>query len=82
MRSKFLSLGKSDFVKGLYMFVGSAVFGSLYLKMQEGGFSVWTTDWIAVGKDAVDISIVTTFTYLVKNLFTNNVGKIMDHDVE
>jgi len=64
------------------MFVGSAVFGSLYLKMQEGGFSVWTTDWISVGKNAVDISVISTFTYLVKNFFTNNVGKVMKPDVQ
>lgn len=82
MRSKFMSLGKSDFAKGLQMFVGSAVIGAVYIKMQEGGFSVFTTDWVALGKQVVDLSVVSTVTYLVKNLFTNRDGKILKPEVQ
>lgn len=82
MRSKFMALGKSDFVKGLQMFVGSAVVGAIYLKMQEGGFSVFNTDWIELGKQVIDLSVVSTVTYLVKNLFTNSDGKMLRSDVE
>lgn len=65
MKSVFLSLNTSDFVKGLLLTVITAVISIIYSVVQAGSL---TFDWKAIGTAALSAGI----GYIIKNLLTNS----------
>jgi hypothetical protein len=71
MKSDFLTLNSYDFLKGLQMFVITAIIMSVGGVVMQAGFDVFTADWLQIGKDAVNVSVISTFSYLTKNFFSS-----------
>jgi len=69
--SKFLKLGKSDFVKGLIVTALGAALGVITPAVTAG-----TLLNIAVLQGAGQAGLVAGLAYLTKNLFTNSQGDI------
>jgi hypothetical protein len=74
MKSTFLSLGASDFFKGLIMAVGTPV---LYLLQQliPSWTPVLTAHLGATGGVVAQAALSALITYLTKNLFTDSVSE-------
>lgn len=70
MKSEKYTLNVYDAYKGLQMFVIASVVMSVGGVVSQAGFDVFTADWVAIFKDAVNVAVVSTFSYLVKNFFT------------
>lgn len=68
-----LQLTQFDFVKGLLMFVGAALLTYLLQVFNAPGFTFENIEWAEITRFA----IVTTLTYLGKNLFSTNDGKFV-----
>ena len=75
-----MKLYKSDFYKGLQMFVVTSVVMSVGGVILQANFDVFTADWVAISKSAVNVSIISTFSYLVKNMLTNSSGKFLEKE--
>ena len=71
MKSDFLTLNSYDFLKGLQMFVITAIIMSVGGVVTQAGFDVFTADWVQIGKDAINVSVISTFSYLTKNFFSS-----------
>lgn len=69
MNSVFLKLNTQDFIKGLIVAVGSSVITILYSTLESGSLSF---DWKQVGI----VALTSALGYLMKNLFTNQEGKL------
>lgn len=65
MKSKFLSLNATDFLRGLVVSVLSAVLTIIYQTIQAGSL---TFDWKAIGTIAASAAL----GYILKNLLTNS----------
>jgi hypothetical protein len=65
---KLFNLNARDFIKGGVMFVGSAVLAALIQALQNG----LNVDWAVI----INVALVSTLTYLLKNLSTDDEGKI------
>lgn len=76
MQSNKFSLNWYDAYKGLQMFVITSVVVSVGGVVLQAGFDVFTADWIAIGKSAVNVAVASTFSYLVKNFFTDRNGML------
>lgn len=61
--SDFLSLTKSDFIKGIVMAVGGAVYGLISSSIEAGDF---TLDWDAIWKASLAALVV----YIGKQFFS------------
>lgn len=77
MNSEKYRLNIYDAYKGLQMFVITAVVMSVGGVVLQAGFDVFTADWVQIGKDAVNVSVVSTFSYIIKNLLSNSQGEIL-----
>lgn len=73
MQSEFLTLGKSDFIKGLALVVIVAVLGSLQQGLTTFGFDFASYNWAEIIKVAVTAGV----GYLGKNLLTTSDGKLL-----
>lgn len=71
MKSDFLTLNLYDFWKGLQMFVITAIIMSVGGVVMQAGFDVFTADWMQIGKDAINVSVISTFSYLTKNFLSS-----------
>lgn len=70
--SKFLRLGKSDFVKGLYLTVTTQVLTTLLVSLNAGKIPT------ALELKAGAISgVAAGVGYLIKNAFTNSNGQVL-----
>ena len=71
MNSPRFTLNWYDLIKGVQMFVITTVVMSLGSVILTPGFSVFSADWLAILMNTVDIAVISTFSYLVKNFFTD-----------
>ena len=71
MDSPRFTLNWYDLIKGVQMFVITTVVMSLGSVILTPGFSVFSADWLAILMNTVDIAVISTFSYLVKNFFTD-----------
>ena len=71
MDSPRFTLNWYDIVKGLQMYLITTVVMSLGSVILTPGFSVFSADWLAILMNTVDIAVISTFSYLVKNFFTD-----------
>jgi hypothetical protein len=69
-------IGWQDFVKGLVVAVITAVIVALGGIVMTAGFDAFKTDWLVVGQNMVNFSIVSLVSYLLKNLLTTNQGNV------
>lgn len=74
--SKFLSLNTQDFIKGLVTAVFGAVLTVLYTVTQQPDFNLFSVDWMRVGSNVVNVSVIVMVSYLSKNFFTNGNGEM------
>jgi hypothetical protein len=75
-RSSFLTLGISDFWKGLIVVVLTAVLTSIYQLIEAEGLNI---TWAQV-KVIISASLLAGIAYILKNLTTNNKGEILKKD--
>ena len=71
MNSPRFTLNWYDLIKGVQMFVITTVVMSLGSVILTPGFSVFSADWLAILMNTVDVAVISTFSYLVKNFFTD-----------
>ena len=71
MDSPRFTLNFYDIIKGVQMFVITTVVMSLGSVILTPGFSVFSADWLAILMNTVDVAVISTFSYLVKNFFTD-----------
>jgi uncharacterized membrane-anchored protein len=76
MQSGLFQLNWSDFVKGLVVAVISAIIIGLGGIVMTSGFDAFKTDWLVVGQNMVNFSIVSLVSYLLKNLLTTSSGNV------
>ena len=69
MNSPRFTLNWYDLVKGLQMYLITTVVMSLGSVILTPGFSVFSADWLAILMNTVDVAVISTFSYLVKNFF-------------
>ena len=68
-KSAFLNLNSYDFLKGFVMAVFTALFTTIFDLFSSGNFTI---NWVSVGS----ITAGATGSYLLKNLLSNNEGKL------
>lgn len=78
--SDYLNLDQTDFIKGAITTVFAAVLAVLFTVTQQAGFDVFSTDWVHVGSNVVNTSVITLMAYLAKNFLTNNRGEFLESD--
>jgi hypothetical protein len=44
--------------------------------MTQPGFEVFAADWVGIGKQALNMGVTAMAGYLLKNLLTDNAGKV------
>lgn len=71
MLSPRFTLNFYDLIKGVQMFVITTVVMSLGSVVLTPGFSVFSADWLAILMNTVDVAVISTFSYLVKNFITD-----------
>lgn len=76
MNSPQFRLNLYDLQKGIQMYVITMLLMSVGGVVMATGFSVFTADWFEILKNAVDVSVISTFSYLIKNLVTNEQGML------
>lgn len=76
MNSDKYTLNWFDAYKGVQMFVITAVVMSVGGVVMQAGFDVFTADWLEILKQAVNVSVVSTFSYIIKNFLSNKDGVI------
>lgn len=76
MFSQMFSLNDGDFLRGAVTAAfagGFIVAGTVVLST---GFDAFTTDWVSIGKMVVNASLASFVGYIMKNLFTDENGKM------
>ncbi len=76
MNSEKFTLNSYDAYKGIQMFVITAVVMSIGGVVAQTGFDVFTADWMEIFKNAINVSVVSTFSYIIKNFLSNQYGEI------
>ena len=76
MNSEKYTLNLVDAYKGLQMFVITTVVMSVGGVVMQAGFDIFTADWIEILKNAVNVSVVSTFSYIIKNFLSNQYGEL------
>lgn len=71
--SQLFTLESNDFIKGLVVFVLSAVFTWLAQVFDTPGFDLATFSWI----EGVRVAFVAALAYLAKNFATDDQGKVL-----
>lgn len=71
MPSPRFTLNWYDLVKGLQMYLITTVVMSLGSIILTPGFSVFSADWLAILMNTVDVAVISTVSYLVKNFITD-----------
>lgn len=71
MNSPRFTLNWYDIVKGLQMYLITTVVMSLGSIILTPGFSVFSADWLAILMNTVDVAVISTVSYLVKNFITD-----------
>lgn len=74
MKSTFLNLNSTDYLKGLLIAVLSAVVTFLYTCIQAGDLVI---DWKAIGMAALSAALA----YITKNLLTNSKDELMKKEM-
>lgn len=76
MRSKFMTLGKDDFIKGLWV--------AFYTALVAGLYNVFSTHTIQFTLEyfmpVIQVVLLSVTGYLMKNLTTNVNGEILKKD--
>lgn len=73
MSNKF-SLNRYDAYKGAQMYVITMIVMSVGGVVMTAGFDVFTADWVEIFKNAINVSVVSTFSYVIKNFLTDRNG--------
>jgi hypothetical protein len=71
MNSPRFTLNWYDLVKGLQMYLITTILMSLGSVILTPGFSVFSADWLAILMNTVDVAVISTVSYLVKNFITD-----------
>lgn len=77
MKSALYKLCSNDVVKGLVTAVLAAVIMTVWSVVSQNGFDAFATDWTEVLKSVVNVSIVSFFAYIIKNLLTDENGRVL-----
>lgn len=75
MKSELYALNWYDAYKGLQMYVITMLVMSIGGVVVTAGFDVFTADWVEIFKNAINVSIVSTFSYVIKNFLTDRQGQ-------
>ncbi len=77
MESKMFHLVSSDFAKAAVVAVAAGFFLPIIVAVQTPGFSVFSTDWIAILHVGIDGGVVGFAGYLFKSFFSDSEGKVL-----
>jgi hypothetical protein len=65
------TLNLYDAYKAVQMYAITMAVMSVGGVVATAGFDVFTADWITIFKDAFNVAFISTFSYLIKNFFTD-----------
>lgn len=54
-----------------------AVAGALLALVTTAGFSVFTADWVSIGKNMLDLAVIAGAASLCKDLLSTNTGSLL-----
>lgn len=74
MNSEKYALNWYDAYKGAQMYVITMLVMSIGGVVTTAGFDVFTADWVMIFKDAINVSVVASFSYIIKNFLTDRNG--------
>lgn len=75
--SNFFNLNRRDLIKGLVMAVLGGLIMPFAVAVQSPDFSILTASWPQLAFLAANGAFIAGVSYIVKNLFTNDNGKIV-----
>ena len=70
MKSEKFTLNKYDWIKGLQMYLITTILMSVGSIIVAPNFSVFSADWLAILMNTVDVSVIATASYLIKNFIS------------
>lgn len=70
MNSEKFTLNSYDWIKGLQMYLITTILMSVGSIIVAPNFSVFSADWITILMNTVDVSVIATASYLIKNFLT------------
>lgn len=77
MKSALYKICSNDVVKGLVTAILAAVIMTVWSVVSQNGFDAFATDWSEVAKSVINVSIVSFFAYIIKNLLTDENGRVL-----
>lgn len=77
MKSALYKICSNDVVKGLVTAILAAVIMTIWSVVSQNGFDAFATDWAEVTKSVINVSIVSFFAYIIKNLLTDENGRVL-----
>lgn len=75
--SKLFTLEQQDFIKGLITAIFASALTVLFTLVQQPEFSLFSTDWVMVGGNIVNVCSITFISYLAKNFLTDSNGDFL-----
>lgn len=76
MYSKMFTLRNGDIARGAITAIFTGVMIVLASVVLSAGFDAFSTDWVAVGKSAVNAGLASFVGYLMKNFITDDNGRM------
>lgn len=77
MGSEFLSLSKNDWVRGAVMALLGGVVAAIGGEVTQSGFDVFHANWVSIGQLAVNGAFAGGIAYILKNLLSDQNGKVL-----
>lgn len=77
MNSSRFTLNSYDLWKGLQMYLITTLIMSVGAIFTAPDFSVFTADWVAIFQNTIDVAVISTASYLVKNFVTDATGRLL-----
>lgn len=71
------TLSFNDLINGAKTAVFVAILGAMYTMALQPHFSLFTTDWVSVGKSMADLGYITFLGYIVRKFLENSDGKLL-----
>lgn len=77
MKNGLFKLYANDYIKGLITAVFASIIVTVYSVTVGSDFDLFLVDWVQVGKDVANSSIITFVAYLAKNFLTTSKGEVL-----
>lgn len=77
MKNGLFTFDMNSWIKGIALAIITSIIVLLARVVLVDHFDVFTVDWVSVGKDALNTSIVAFVAYIVKNFISTDRGSVL-----